>query len=163
MNAKDNCKPRGKEKNCDTARSEVLFCCRHTQGTEVHSCEGHSASCAQRDTRHVKEQPLDYARPGASFLRHVRSSKGRKELADSIERERVKAAVYSIVPPLVAPDDMGLFESALRIILGLQSNWSVELVGVSTDGHRCLLQHQGYKGWAQTSAILSMEAEPWLR
>jgi hypothetical protein len=61
------------------------------------------------------------------------------------------------VLPLVVHDDMGLFESAVRILLGLQTDHGAELLEMSDAGDRAKVRMVGWEGWVETRAILNME------
>jgi hypothetical protein len=52
---------------------------------------------------------------------------------------------------------MGLFASALRVLLGLQTGHTAELLGLSDDGSRAKVKGDGWEGWVETRAILNME------
>jgi hypothetical protein len=61
------------------------------------------------------------------------------------------------IPALIGPDDHALFETVLRIMVGLQTGWTATLLEVSTDGRQCKVQGEGWTGWVMSQAVLQLE------
>ena len=112
---------------------------------------GHAPSQAGLPT----QRPLDFPERRT----RVRGGVQRPEQRIKTHYHNPPHRPHSRIPALVPPDCMGLLESALRILLGIQTNWTTELVNISDDGQRCFVKHPGYMGWIQTSAILNLSGE----
>jgi hypothetical protein len=52
-----------------------------------------------------------------------------------------------------------MFETAVRILLGLQTDYTAELLEMSDAGDRAKVRGNGWEGWLETRAILNMEVK----
>lgn len=133
--------------------SETCSC-----GSGAQSWQHTRACMLQGGTRLSAERPLDFAERRTRIRGRVYGP----ERGATRAYHNAADKPGNRIPPLVGPDCMGLLESALRILVGIQTNWNTELLEMSPDGRHCKLKHPGYIGWIMTDALLNLNGEGWL-